>query len=311
MLKWDINHLRDHLQYAVDLEFWTIPFYMSAMYSIQDKSSDAYQLIRTVINQEMLHLQSAANVANAYGRSPTFEAPVYQGTNVPHLDFSGDDPAEVDRYKPYTAEIGPLDLEHINAMCLIEIPEELTGESPALKENVTEYGSIGQFYQAVKFGAVQLRHELRGGIRQVDYFSAFYRNVPALTISSDGPEGFDQARLLIELITDQGEGQGSQGVLYPFQNTADDTEPQRDHFEKFKAIKKPPLPEVFEVKPVDSYTEDDRLLQAIVVEQFTALRAALHALFSGQNPVNFFPTMASVGAAVRNCWTHGVTPKFS
>lgn len=313
MEKWDIEHLRQHLQYAVDLEFWTIPFYMSAMYSIEDKGDSAYQLIRTVINQEMLHLQSAANLANAYGLSPTFEAPVYQGTTVPHLDFSGDDPDEIEKYEPYTAEIGPLDLEHVNAMCLIEIPEDLTGEPPELQEDVTEYGSIGQFYQAVRFGTAQLRKQLRGGIRQVDFFSPFYRNAPRLTIDDDGPEGLDQALLLIDLITDQGEGteKAHQGVVLEFQNTADDVAPELDHFQKFNKIKHGKLPETFPLKPVGEYTRHDLELQAIVVENFTALRTALRRLFRGKNPASFFPTMASVGAAVRNCWVHGVTPRFS
>jgi hypothetical protein len=31
-----------HLQAAVDLELWTIPFYMAAMYSIQDPATDAF-----------------------------------------------------------------------------------------------------------------------------------------------------------------------------------------------------------------------------------------------------------------------------
>ena len=61
---WTPKNLKAHIQYAVDLEFWTIPFYMSAMYSIKDRTSDAFQLIQSVVNQEMLHLQSASNIAN-------------------------------------------------------------------------------------------------------------------------------------------------------------------------------------------------------------------------------------------------------
>lgn len=63
--KWTLAHLQQHLQYAIDLEFWTIPFYMSALYSIVDRTSDAFQYVQSVVNQEMLHLQLAANVANA------------------------------------------------------------------------------------------------------------------------------------------------------------------------------------------------------------------------------------------------------
>ena len=313
--KWDLSHLQTHLQYAVDLEFWTIPFYMSAMYSIIDRTSDAYQLIRSVVNQEMLHLQSAANIANAYGLSPTFDAPVYEGQNIPHIDFSGDSSSVIDQFKPYSAEIGPLDEERINAMCLIEIPEDLTNNPPNLNDNVKEYGSIGAFYQAVAYGAAQLTKDLRGGINQVDFFSAFYRNAPALTITESKDMGFNQVSMLIELITDQGEGEGvkEKKVDLAFQNTADDPAPEEDHYEKFLAIKnsKDGLPATFPLKSPSDYTIDDKKLQKILVMEFTNLRSALQQLFSGENPQNFFPIMASVGGAIRNCWANGVTPKFS
>lgn len=314
LAQWDIGHLRTHLQYAVDLEFWTIPFYMSAMYSIKERSDPAYQLIRTVVNQEMLHLQTAANIANAYGLSPTIAAPVYKDKEVPHIDFSGDDPDQIKKFKPYIAEIGPLDLKHINAMCLIEIPESLTGEKPVLKSDVTEYGSIGQFYQALRFGASQLKQDIRGGVKQVDFFAAFYRNMPTMTITNSGEDGFDQVDLLIDLITEQGEGEGkdTETMAETFRNTADDQAAEDDHFDKFLAIKNAKsLPKTFKAKSPAKYTKQDKKVEAILVEQFTELRAVLEGLFSGNNPQNFFPIMASVGGAIRNCWEHGVTPKFS
>src|SRR5215210_4733175 len=116
---WTIAHLRAHLQYAVDLELWTIPFYMSALFSVVDRTSAAYQLVQSVVHQEMLHLQLAANVANAYGLSPTFDAPRYVGQTIPHLDFSIDEPDPRPEFSPFSAEIGPLDAERVNAMCLV------------------------------------------------------------------------------------------------------------------------------------------------------------------------------------------------
>lgn len=311
--EWNIDHLHQHLQAAVDLELWTIPFYMSAMYSVVEKTSETYQLIRTVVNQEMLHLQSAANIANAYGLSPCISAPVYEGTTIPHLDFSLDNPAVVEPFLPYTAEIGPLDLEHINAMCLIELPEYEGQGEVELYSSVEEYGSIGAFYEALRFGAAQLQQEIRGGVRQVDFFSSFYRNIPSMTITEAREEGFHQVNLLINLIVDQGEGfsKKDETVPAPFQNTADDIAPEEDHFEKFVRIKDSTLPETFPLKPLSDYTDSDRELQQILVEQFTELRLSLQGLFSGENPENFFVVMSSVGAAIRNCWTHGVYPKFS
>jgi hypothetical protein len=312
--QYNLEYLHEHLQNAVDLEFWTIPFYMAAMYSIQDKSDPAYQLIRTVVNQEMLHLQSAANIANSYGLSPKFKAPVYEGTKIPLLDFSLDSPGAIAPYIPYTAEIGPLDKKHINAMCLIEIPDYLTGNDVHLLRHPNEYGSIGAFYKALLMFCRHLKEDVRGGVRQIDAFSAFYRNMPDMVVSGSRNDGFNQVELLISLITDQGEGMDTsdEKVAHAFQNTADDTAPEEDHFDKFVSIKNAKkLPKTFKGKPVSSYTKEDKELEKIVIEHFTSLRKALEGLFSGENPENFYPIMASVGGAIRNCWEHGVTPKFS
>ena len=317
---WAMEHLETHLQAAVDLELWTIPFYMSAMYSIKDRSSKPYQLIRTIINQEMLHLQCAANMANAYGLSPSITTPVYEGTYIPHLNFSLDPPPSTAPYKPYTAEIGPLDTLHINAMCLVEIPEyDTTLKQLILQSRIEEYGSIGAFYQALRLGASLLKGHIKGGVRQVNYFSDFYRNMPNMVVTASGAKGFDQVGLLIDLITDQGEGMCKGDELIPvgFQNTADDIEPSKDHFCKFNQIKDEGgdngslLPETYIGKPRNEYTEEDKQLEKILIEQFSQLTSLLEGLFKGENPENFFPIMASVGGAIRNCWEHGVTPKYS
>ncbi len=317
---WTMEHLHDHLQAAVDLELWTIPFYMSAMYSIKNRDEQAYQLIRTVLNQEMLHLQCAANMANAFGLSPTITPPVYQGKKIPHLDFSLDPSVETEPYHPYTAEIGPLDLQHVNAMCLVELPEfGATRKEVLLQSSVGEYGTIGEFYDALRFGARLLQNNIQGGVRQVDFFSAFYRNMPNMLITESGAAGFDQVSLLIDLITDQGEGQCKKDQTVPpvFQNTADDIEPSGDHFEKFNQIKDAggpdggKLPATFSTKSPDDYTLEDVNLQNILIKQFGQLSQALEALFKGESPDNFFPVMASVGGAIRNCWENGVTPQFS
>ena len=88
--QWDLGHLHGHLQAAAELEAWTIPYYLSAMFSVVDRSSESYQLVQSVVNQEMLHLQLVSNIANSYGYSPVLTPGIfsYVGQNVPHLDFT-------------------------------------------------------------------------------------------------------------------------------------------------------------------------------------------------------------------------------
>ena len=308
---WTIGHLRAHLQFAVDLELWTIPFYMSALFSIVDRSSAAYQLVQSVVHQEMLHLQLASNIANAYGLSPTFSAPRYVGQTIPHLDFSIDEPDPRPEFSPFTAEIGPLDSERVNAMCLIEFPE--WGEHPPdLHDDVTEYGSIGAFYDAVEYGARLLQTHLQGGVRQVDYFSAFYRDLPALTVSQSGPAGFRQVALLLSVIRAQGEGDKGRGDLpAPFRNTADDGTAAQDHYEKFLTIRGAALPPTYPVKPASAWSDQERDLQAHLVARFDELRAAMTAMFAGGGTGPFLSVMVNVGAAIQTCWKRGLVPRFS
>ena len=163
--QWDIGHLHEHLQAAAELEAWTIPYYLSAMFSVVDRSSEAYQLVQSVVNQEMLHLQLVANIANSYGYSPVLTPGefVYAGDRVPHLDFTLDPDNPIPQFTPYTAEIGPLDQPRVNAMCLIEYPEWDTGGKPDYQDDVTDYGSIGEFYDALEYGARQLADHIAGG----------------------------------------------------------------------------------------------------------------------------------------------------
>lgn len=311
--EWNIEHLRQHLQAAVDLEVWTIPFYMSAMYSVIDRTSDTFQLIQTVVNQEMLHVQLAANIANAYGLSPTFRPPIYEGTRVPHLDFNLDKPDPRPEFSPYSAEIGPLDTERINAMCLIEYPEWDTGGTASLRDDVTEYGSIGEFYDALQYGATLLKDQLHGGVNQVDHFSAFYDNLPTLTVTDSGDQGLRQVNLLIDIIRDQGEGASRKqpALPAPFQNTADDSWADQDHFSKFLEIRNNPAKSLYyPCKPEGHLTPEDRQVRDHLVATFTTFRRALASLFSGRNPGDFVPLMISVGAGIQNCWKHGVTPRF-
>ena len=309
--KWTITNLREHIQYAVDLEFWTIPFYMSALYSIVDRTSEAFQLVQSVVNQEMLHVQLAANVANAYGFSPTFQAPVYKGKNIPHLDFKLDNPDPVKQFSPYSAEIGPMDQKRINACCLIEYPDWEGDEKPDLHADVTEYPNIGEFYFAVAYGARQLTNYLHGGVNQIDVLSAFYRNMPSLIVTGSGDAGFCQVDLLIQAITEQGEGiyRAQDDIVYAFQNTATDSAPSLTHYEKFLKVRGE-MPKTYPVKPKSDYTPEDRSRLKILKTHFTDLRIALERLFAGKNPGDFFQLMITVGADIQNCWKNGVTPRF-
>jgi len=319
---WDIRHLREHLQFAVQLEYWTVPFYMAAMYSIKDPTSDAYKLVQSVVYQEMLHIQLACNVANAFGTKidldHAFISPSYEGQNVPHLCFTegeiGRDPFDASQsYSPYSAEIGPLDEARVNAMCLIEYPEQDSDEPPALNQDVTEYSTIGEFYRAVLFGATQHAEEIVAGRNQVEIFRNFYRHFPNQTVTAGGVEGLEQVIELIHAITDQGEGVRRTNQVPPeFRNTADGFNNHDDHFEKFNLIK-----DMTDRTACWSGVSDPapgsagERAQQTLLKNFERFRGDMVALFNGREPKEFGPNMATLGGNILNCWRNGAVPRFS
>ncbi|GAA0569032.1 ferritin-like domain-containing protein [Halomonas salifodinae] len=77
-----IKDLQEAAQLALQVEFTTIPVYLSALYSISDTESHAYQTLRSVAMEEMFHVNQAANIVVALGALPKFTGdavPVYPG----------------------------------------------------------------------------------------------------------------------------------------------------------------------------------------------------------------------------------------
>ncbi len=67
-----VQHLRNLLQSALEVEHATIPPYMTALWSIRNGfNRQVHRLIKTIIRQEMLHMGLVANLLNAIGGSPS------------------------------------------------------------------------------------------------------------------------------------------------------------------------------------------------------------------------------------------------
>lgn len=314
--EWDLPHLQQHLQYAVDLEMWTIPYYMTILYSIQDPGSLPYQLIQSVVYQEMFHVELAANVANAYGLWPKFAASRYQyeGQNIPHLNFALDHPDPTTIYTPYTAELGPLDEAHINATCLIEYPSWQSDARPRLCENVSEYPSIGALYDAIEYGAAELVNEIKPNHNQVCYFKRYYNNLSDSTITEIGGEGITQVLTLLGAIVDQGEGKtkGDKAIEPEFRNTADDFYPALSHYSKFLQVRdSKDWPSVYRGVACPEPGSPGEQAQQILIQNFAEFCDQLQQLFWGSPCPQFGSTMAQLGGNVLNCWKKGAIPKFS
>lgn len=127
------------LQKALELEFYTIPLYLTALYSIKDgRNGQVYDLIRSVVMQEMLHMLQVANILISIGGKPTINsastAPSYPATGLPggvlpHLKVS----------------LKKASLEHIHHVFMaIEYPHKIVNSQDSV--NIIHKKTIGQFY---------------------------------------------------------------------------------------------------------------------------------------------------------------------
>jgi hypothetical protein len=207
-----INHdedwLRRALQAALELEFFTIPPYLTAMWSLKDEGHYAARTIRAVVYEEMQHMALACNMLAAIGGTPklttTESLPTYPNPM----------PGGV---KP-DLEVG---LEGLNDRVLkdflaIEEPENILIFGLEAVAGIPDiFDRIGQFYDAIK--------------------EAFGRIKPKLTVDKQiaGPLAplvvatLKDVERAIELIKVQGEG-----------TNVDPQNPQGDlaHFYRFQEL---------------------------------------------------------------------------
>ena len=127
----DLDWLKASLQSAIDLEFATLPVYLSGLWSIKDQSSEVFSLVDSVIREEMLHLGLVCNLLKAIGGSPKMNVPSYPG-ELPGGVRPG-----------LRVFLAGLSLESVAMYMEIEKPE-----NPLALEAET-FATIGLFYDAI------------------------------------------------------------------------------------------------------------------------------------------------------------------
>ena len=135
-----IENLQEQLQQAVELEFATIPLYLTSLYSIVDGcNSEIYDLIRSVVIQEMLHMVQAANILIATGGTPIVDNASFVPT------FPGRLPGCV--HPNLMVYLDKLNISHVHdVFTILEAPNITCVSTPVpLLSNHT----IGQFYYEI------------------------------------------------------------------------------------------------------------------------------------------------------------------
>ncbi len=192
----DLDWLKRMLQFAVELEFKTIPPYLVAMWSIKDPGSIVVTLLSGIVKQEMLHMGMVCNLLNTIGGTPKINDPHL----VPH--YPGPLPGGVNPKLKIGLERISLDLV-ANTFMAIEEPEF----APIVWFKGQTFPTIGAFYTAIEKRVAKLDpHEITGE-RQLSLNKPDFPLKAIKTVSD--------AVAAIDLIKAQGEGTSSSPLYGP------------------------------------------------------------------------------------------------
>ncbi|AQZ61563.1 hypothetical protein BKM31_08815 [[Actinomadura] parvosata subsp. kistnae] len=219
-----LDSLREHLQWAIELEHATLPPYLCALYSLDaERNPDAVEVVGSVFAEEMLHLALAANLLNAVGGRPRLDTP---GMLPPYP-----------RRLPHSAlelSLLPFGPQALEMFLRLEQPAP-----PGAPPESEGYETIGQFYDAIERGLRHLCERL--GEREV------FSGDPARQVSGThfrhtagmlfAVEDLESALGALEEIVEQGEGT-SRGQVWDGDH--DVFHPDRDevaHYFRFEELK--------------------------------------------------------------------------
>jgi hypothetical protein len=287
--------LRSHIALAIEVELSTIPLYLYAHYSLEDPSSEAALLIRSVAAEEMLHVALATNLLLAVGGNPDFGNPAV----VPRY------PSLMKHHKPdLRLDLAPCSLDLVrDVFMVIERPE--VHDAPPEPDH---YETLGQFYHALELAIVDLaeRNDLFADPQRRRQMAdqSFYAPVEYDAEDSGGLmliEDAASARDAIEIIVHQGEGLSEE-------RWADPAHHELTHYHKYKLIADGavPLPRVFPA-PTNPRTADYPERLQPVSDLFNALYRSMYLtmdeLFSDRSDQaamvgRLYQTMSSLMAPV-------------
>ena len=323
--RWTRHDLHQHLQHAVDVEFWTIPLYLTALYSIKGLKGlqpsaypDAAKLVQSVAIQEMLHLELICNICNALGYAPRFHPPRYrEAHSIPFIHPRQE--ALPKHLHGYQCEPGALDENRLKLFCAIELPQ---APREIRWEEESSYSSIAMMYAALREGvALQWDASYVGAARntrQKTSFKEYHARSGRHHGFSQTVHSPDDALRAMDAIVEQGEGANSAHVPVDFRPPALEAGKEFDpgwfrgdlsHYHKFSLLlhHREKLPEVHAVVP----GAGNAAAQATLQVSYRRFLSELEASFRGDGPEmtpTFWDEMFGFSSALIAVWEGGACP---
>jgi hypothetical protein len=325
---WNKHDLHRHLQHALDVELWTIPLYLTALYSIKDITKirhheypEAAKLIFSVVIQEMLHAELVCNVSNALGYPPVFKCPEYdESRGIPFIHPP--QPLLPDELKGYHVKPQALNKESLQLFCAIEMPQPL---KEIIWEKEKQYNSIAELYAAIKIGITSLWDSCYVGdsrnTRQKNTFKEYHNTHGKKHGFSIIINSADSALKAIEAIVEQGEGADNRHVPADFrpvaiiENEEFETEIYKtnlSHYQKFRILlhSHHKLPPVYE-ENITSEAEEANLKMKQVFINFWNLMESNFSTEGYEMEESFWHEMRVLGISIATVWEAGMCPDFN
>ena len=215
----DLDWVKQSLQSAVELEYATLPIYLSAMFSLEVQNYTAYNTIRSVVMEEMVHMAIAANMLAALGGSPrikdiriAFPVKGLPGGAEPDLQVG---PAQLSR-------------RQLQNFLRIEMPQALLRQT----SRDEAYPTIAAFYESIRRAIVDNADAVRGAVRAGGPANQVGDDIGFTTI--EYRPGLDPVQSLcaaIDEILEQGEGASAENLV-----TTSRYESEESHYAKFASL---------------------------------------------------------------------------
>jgi hypothetical protein len=227
----NLDWIKQQLQLAIELECSTLPIYLSAMFSLQVQSNTAYNAIRSVVMEEMVHMAIACNILAAIGGVP----------RIARIQFGFPGPGLPGGVEPdLSVGLAKLSKEQLLNFMRIEMPDFLLKQA----NRDETYPTIAAFYQeiirALKSNPADVRAAILAGgpANQVDDNIGFRRIQtkavdPDENMTDDARADLVVTQILggLDEILEQGEG-SSTGSMYAGEGSEDEA----SHYNRFAEL---------------------------------------------------------------------------
>lgn len=190
----DLHWVRGALQTAIALEHAAMPLYAAAMYSLEVQNYPAYNTLRSVLMEEMLHMAAASNALAAIGGAP----------RIRELDASAIVKGLPGGIAPQLRlRFAKLSRRQLDVFMQLEAPKEML---PEQQQVGARYPTIGSFYAELRQAVLANAGSIVAAARGPRVANQVGGNLGYAVIEPTAKDPVESLLATIDLVVDQGEG---------------------------------------------------------------------------------------------------------